>query len=197
MTDSATRITAYLARWSGGDRAAFDALVPRVEQELRRVARRCLRSERRDHTLQATALVNEAWMRLAGERAMAWSDRGHFFGVASQLMRFILVDYARRRCTPKRGGDLYRVSLSEAMDVTDAEFVGLLDVDAALERLEQIDERKARVATLRLFSGASVEEMMAALGVSEATVMRDWRFARAWLRRELGSAASADEPPST
>jgi RNA polymerase sigma-70 factor (ECF subfamily) len=193
MADGATRITACLSRWSGGDREAFDALVPRLEQELRKVARRCLRAERHDHTLQATALVNEAWIRLQAERAMAWSDRGHFLSVAAQVMRFILVDYARGRRAPKRGGDRHRVTLSEAMAVADASFVGLLDVDAALIRLEHIDPRKARVATLRLFTGASFEEITAALGVSEATVMRDWRFARAWLQREL-SRVTADLP---
>ena len=114
---------------------------------------------------------------------MAWNDRGHFLAVAAQVMRFILVDYARRRRAPKRGGDLNRVTLSEAMVVADASFVDVLDLDAALTRLDRIDPRKARVAALRLFTGASVEEMIAALGVSEATVMRDWRFARAWLQR--------------
>ena len=188
-----TPITAYLVQWTDGDRAAFDALVPLVEHELRRLARRCLRSERHHHTLQATALVNEAWIRLAAERDMRWHDRGHFFAVAAQLMRFILVDYARRRNAPKRGGDLCRVSLSEAFDVVDERFAGLLDVDAALSRLERIDERKARVATLRLFAGASVDETAQALGVSGVTVMRDWRFARAWLHRELLSGAT--NPP--
>ena len=201
MADGATRITACLVRWSGGDREAFDALVPRLEYELRKVARRCLRAERRDHTLQATALVNEAWIRLEAERAMAWNDRGHFLAVAAQVMRFILVDYARRRCAPKRGGDLNRVTLSEAMVVADASAVDVLDLDAALTRLGRLDPRKARVAALRLFTGASVEEMIAALGVSEATVMRDWRFARAWLQRELARSpvrepSSPAGPPS-
>jgi RNA polymerase sigma factor (TIGR02999 family) len=189
-----TSITGYLAQWTDGDRAAFDALVPLVEQELRRLARRCLRSERQHHTLQATALVNEAWIRLAAERDMRWHDRGHFFAVAAQLMRFILVDYARRRNAPKRGGDLCRVSLSEALGVVDQRVAGLLDVDVALSRLEVVDARKARVATLRLFAGASVEETAQALGVSGVTVMRDWRFARAWLHRELQRAAPIPPP---
>ena len=197
MADGPIPLTACLARWSGGDRAAFDALVPRLEQELRLVARRCLRAERRDHTLQATALVNEAWIRLEAERAMAWSDRGHFLAVASQVMRFILVDYARRRHASKRGGDLLRVTLTEAMSVMDDGVASLLDIDAALQRLEQLDPRKARVVALRLFTGASFDEMTAALGVSEATIMRDWRFARAWLRRELGGPGADAERPAT
>jgi RNA polymerase sigma-70 factor, ECF subfamily len=182
---TARHLTGLLADWSRGDRAAFDALVPIVEEELRRLARRCLHRERSHHTLQPTALVNEAWIRLAGERAMDWNDRGHFFAVAAQLMRFILVDYARRRATPKRGGDLCRVTFTEALALAGERTSGLLDIDDALSRLERIDARKARVATLRLFAGASVEETASALGVSGVTVMRDWRFAKAWLHREL------------
>jgi len=186
MTDKpAPAITAYLARWSDGDRAAFDALLPLVEGELRRLARRMLRGERGDHTLQPTALVNEAWLRFEGERAMRWRDRGHFFAVAAQIMRFILVDYARRHQSEKRGGGFYRVSLSDVLDLADVRFDGIVDIDDALTRLARADERKARVATLRLFAGATVEETADALGVSAITVMRDWRFARAWLRREL------------
>jgi RNA polymerase sigma factor (TIGR02999 family) len=174
-----------LSDWGGGNREAFDALVPLVEEELRRIARRCLARERDHHTLQPTALVNEAWIRLAGERAMRWNDRGHFFAVAAQLMRFILVDYARRRRSSKRGGDLCRVSLTEALQLPDHPHGRLLQIDDALTTLERHDVRKAQVAMLRLFSGASVEETAQALGVSEVTVMRDWRFARAWLHREL------------
>ena len=116
---------------------------------------------------------------------MRWRDRGHFFAVAAQIMRFILVDYARRRQTEKRGGDFCRVSLSDVLEVTAVRFDGIVDIDAALTRLARADERKARVATLRLFAGATVEETAEALGVSSITVMRDWRFARAWLKREL------------
>lgn len=178
-------MTAYLQRWSGGDRAAFDALLPLVEAELRRVARRNLRGERGDHTLQPTALVNEAWLRLEGERRMQWRDRGHFFAVAAQIMRFILVDYARRRRAEKRGGDACRVSLSDVLELPERGIGRLVDIDDALSRLERLDERKARVATLRLFAGATVEETASAVGVSGVTVMRDWRLARAWLQREL------------
>jgi RNA polymerase sigma-70 factor, ECF subfamily len=147
-------VTAYLERWSEGDRAAFDALLPLVEAELRRVARRSLRRERADHTLQPTALVNQAWLRLEGERSMRWRDRGHFFAVAAQVMRYILVDYARRRGAGKRGGDVYRVSLSEALDVADSRVARVVHLDAALSRLERRAPRKAKVATLRLFAGA-------------------------------------------
>jgi RNA polymerase sigma factor (TIGR02999 family) len=182
---TAQAITSYLARWSDGDREAFDVLLPLVEGELRRIARRSLRGERHDHTLQPTALVNEAWLRLEGERGMRWRDRGHFFAVAAQIMRFILVDYARRRQAEKRGGDFCRVSLSDVIELTPVRVDGIVDLDAALTRLARADERKARVATLRLFAGATVEETADALGVSSITVMRDWRFARAWLQREL------------
>ena len=187
-------ITAYLVQWSDGNPAAFAELIPLVEHELRLVARRVLRSERQHHTLQATALVNEAWIRLVDERGMQWQDRGHFFAVAAQLMRFILVDYARRRGATKRGGDLCRVSLSEALDVPDDRVTGLLDVDAALSRLERLDARKARVAVLRVFAGASIAETGRALGISDVTVTRDWRFARAWLHRELTGTPSATPP---
>jgi RNA polymerase sigma factor (TIGR02999 family) len=129
--------------------------------------------------------VNEAWIRLASERAMRWNDRGHFFAVAAQLMRFILVDYARRHRSPKRGGDLCRVPLTEALALPGQPHGRLLQIDDALTRLERHDMRKAQVAVLRLFSGASVEETARVLAVSEVTVMRDWRFARAWLHREL------------
>ena len=179
------RVTALLWDWSDGNRASFDALVPLVERELRAIARRCLARERNHHTLQPTALVNEAWIRLAAERGMTWHDRGQFFAVAAQLMRFILVDYARRRSAPKRGGDLYRVTLSETLLSSEDRTLGLLQIDAALTRLERHDTRKAHVASLRLFCGASVDETAQALGVSAVTVMRDWRFARAWLHREL------------
>jgi RNA polymerase sigma factor (TIGR02999 family) len=179
------RLTGLLDDWSAGNRASFDALVPLVERELRAIARRCLARERNHHTLQPTALVNEAWIRLAAERGMTWHDRGQFFAVAAQLMRFILVDYARRRSAPKRGGDRSRVTLTDALLSSEDRTFGLLQIDAALTRLERHDTRKAHVASLRLFCGASVDETAQALGVSAVTVMRDWRFARAWLHREL------------
>ena len=189
-----SEITAYLVQWGRGEPAAFAALAPLVERELRRLARRSLRGERPDHTLQTTALVNEAWIRLANERDIQWHNRAHFFGVAAQLMRFILVDYARRHNAAKRGGGMRRVSLSEALGIPDERYAGLLELDAALSRLERIDERKARVATLRLFAGASLEETALTLGVSTITVTRDRRFARAWLERELRGAERPASP---
>lgn len=182
----ASSVTAYLARWGEGDRAAFDSLVPLVEAELRRLARLALRSERPNHTLQPTALVNEAWLRLEGESRMHWRSRSHFLGVAAQLMRFILVDYARRRQAQKRGGLVERISVSGDAVPAAEDLVTSLELDDALSRLERSDARKARVATLRLFAGATVEETAEALGVSPITVMRDWRFARAWLQAQLG-----------
>jgi RNA polymerase sigma factor (TIGR02999 family) len=178
-------VTGLLCDWSKGDRASFDALVPLVERELRAIARRCLSREREHHTLQPTALVNEAWIRLAAERGMTWHDRGQFFAVTAQLMRFILVDYARRRGAPKRGGDRHRVTITDALVASEDSTPGLLQIDAALTRLERLDVRKAHVASLRLFCGATVDETARALGVSAVTVMRDWRFAKAWLHREL------------
>jgi RNA polymerase sigma factor (TIGR02999 family) len=174
-----------MADGAPGDAPNLDALMPAVYAELRRLAAHYLKGERPGQTLQPTALVNEAWLRLEGERGMRWRDRGHFFAVAAQIMRFILVDYARRRQAEKRGGDFCRVSLSDVIELTPVRVDGIVDLDAALTRLARADERKARVATLRLFAGATVEETADALGVSSITVMRDWRFARAWLQREL------------
>ena len=180
-------VTELLTAWSDGDRSALDALIPLVHDDLKRLARRFMARERTGHTLQPTALVHEAYVRLAGERAMRWQNRAHFLGVAAQLMRFILVDAARRRRIPRRGGDLRRVSFDEALVVADDRPDSLLALDEALSRLARIDGRKARVAEMRLFGGCSVEESAEALDVSAVTVMRDWRFAKAWLQRELES----------
>lgn len=178
-------VTSQLRRWGEGEPAAFDEVMPVVEAELRRLARRCLRVERRAHTLQPTALVNEAWLRLRDERAVQWCNRAHFFAVAARLMRFILVDYARKRLARKRGGDVFHTTLSEASDLAQASCAGLLEIDDALQRLENIDARKGRVATLRLYSEASLDEIAETLGVATVTVARDWRFARAWLHQQL------------
>jgi RNA polymerase sigma factor (TIGR02999 family) len=178
-------VTGHLRRWSDGDHDAFDALMPLVESELRRLARRHLRRERREHTLQPTALVNEVWLRLRQERGMQWHDRAHFYAMAVRLMRFVLVDYARKRLTGKRGGQVLRVSLSEAFGVADASCEGLVQIDDVLRRLEVLDDRKGKVATMRLFSDASVDDIAEVLGISPVTVARDWRFARAWLHQAL------------
>ena len=181
------RVAVLLDAWSNGDRSALDDLIPLVYDDLKRLARRFMAREPAGHTLQPTALVHEAYVRLAGERSMRWESRTHFLAVAAQLMRFILVDSARRRRVPKRGGDLRRVPFEDALLVADNRPASLIALDEALSDLAKIDQRKVRVAEMRLFGGASVEDTAEALGISGVTVMRDWRFAKAWLQRELGS----------
>lgn len=186
MPTPATGVTALLHAWSGGDRAALDAVMPLVHQELKRLARRHLRHERADHTIQPTALVNEAYLRLVGENRMTWRDRAHFLAVSAQLMRFVLVDYARRRAAIRRGGADAAVILDVDLLQADAMSIDrVIALDAALAGLAAIDERKARIVEMRAFAGLSVEECAAVLGVAAVTVMRDWRFARAWLQHEL------------
>jgi RNA polymerase sigma-70 factor, ECF subfamily len=179
----AAPVTDFLHAWSGGDREALDAIIPLVHAELKRLARRRLAGERPNHTIQPTALVNEAYLRLRNERGMQWQDRSHFLAVAAQLMRFILVDHARKRRNQKRGGDHEVVALD--MDVADVGTEGVLRIDHALTDLAKVDERKARVVELRVFAGLSVDESARLLGVSPETIGRDWKFARAWLQREL------------
>ena len=179
-------VTRLLVRWEGGDRAALDALMPLVEQELRQLARSYLRRERSGHTLQPTALVNEAYLKLVDQRDARWQSRAHFYGVAAQLMRRILVDHARARAAEKRGGpQAYAVTLGEADRVSAQPAVDLLAVHEALEELAALDAQQARVVELKFFGGLTIEETAEALGVSHATVERDWKAARAWLRRKL------------
>jgi RNA polymerase sigma factor (TIGR02999 family) len=182
-------VTQLLGDWSGGDREAIDELMPLVYEELRRIARRHMAQERVGHTMQATALVNEAYLKLKARRGAKWQNRAQFFAVAAQMMRHILVDYARRHSRGKRGGALHQVTLDEAMLVTCTKADEIIALDDALEKLEQFDRRKSEVATLRFFAGLSVEETASALEVSVETVTRDWRFARAWLQKELRAAA--------
>jgi len=179
-------ITHLLKEWSAGDPRALDRLTPLVYEELRHQAARYLRRERRSHTLQTTALIHEAYLRLIDAKDVHWQSRAHFFAIAANLMRRILVDHARRRDADKRGGSRVRVQLDEALAVADEADVDLLAIDEALDRLAVIDPQQARVVELRFFSGLSVEETAAALGVSPKTVKRDWSVARAWLRREIG-----------
>jgi RNA polymerase sigma-70 factor, ECF subfamily len=174
-----------LDAWSQGDRAALDALTPLVHDDLKRLARRHLTRERADHTIQPTALVNEAFLRLAGERRMRCEDRAHFLAVAAKLMRFILVDYARRRRLQRRGGGVVHISLDPDLEVADKAAPSVIAVDEALSSLAKLDQRKAQVVELRVFAGLTCEESARLLSVSPGTVARDWRFARAWLRREL------------
>jgi len=178
-------VTQLLLAWRDGDESALEKLTPIVYEELRRIARRCMAGERNEHSLQATALVNEAYLRLVDTRRVQWQGRGHFYAIAARLMRRILVDHARSRDARKRGGDARRVSLKETALVSQEPEVDLIDLDAALQKLAAQDQRKERVVELRFFAGLDVQETADVLGVSPDTVMRDWRLARAWLAREL------------
>jgi RNA polymerase sigma-70 factor (ECF subfamily) len=160
-------------------------LIPLVEHELRQIARHCMAGERAGHSLQATALVNEAYIRLVDGKAVEWHDRAHFLAVSARVMRRILVDHARARRYQKRGGDAVRVSFDESLVVTTELSTDVVALDAALEALSKFDERKSRVVEMRFFGGLSVEETASVLGVSPSTVMGDWRLAKAWLKREL------------
>jgi RNA polymerase sigma factor (TIGR02999 family) len=180
-------VTRLLHDWSHGDRAALDALIPLVHAELHRLARGFLARERPGHTLQPTALVNEAYLRLVGERAMEWQSRAHFLGVAAQLMRFILVDHCRRKNYQKRGGATQHLPLDDAVDASHERGAALVALDDALARLQQIDPRKSKIAELKYFGGLSAEEIGQSLCVSEKTILREWRLAKAWLQHELAS----------
>jgi RNA polymerase sigma-70 factor (ECF subfamily) len=178
-------ITQLLSAWSEGDKAALDALIPVVYDELRRQASRYLRRERPGHTLQTTALINEAYLRLFDQRAMKWQNRAQFFGIAAQLMRRILVDHARAKHRAKRGGSEIRVSLTDATSVTKEPDLDLVQLDEALNKLAEIDPQQSKIVELRFFSGLNVQETAAALNISPATVKRDWSVAKAWLHREI------------
>ena len=190
-TSASADVTQMLRAWSEGDRDALDRLTPVVYQELRRLARRHLRGERAGHSLEATALVNEAYMRLVDYRRMQWQDRAHFFAVSAQLMRRILVEHARRH-NLKRGGAVQHVSLEQAARVGGGQSEDLVALDDAMNELARIDARKAQVVELRFFGGLSVEETAEALKISPATVMRDWTTAKAWLYRDLTSEAVSE-----
>jgi len=174
-----------LVDWSNGDQAALDKLLPLVNDELRRLARRYMRRESPGHTLQTSALVNEAYLRLIDQKHVQWQNRAHFFGIAAQLMRRILIDHARSHHYAKRGGGALKVSLDEAAAVTEARAAELLAVDEALEKLTAMDERKGRIVELRFFGGLTEEETAEVIGVSLPTAQREWRAAKAWLRRML------------
>ncbi len=168
-----------------GDRKALDELLPLVYGELRRIADRYLRRERADHTLQPTALVHEAYLRLVDQREVEWQNRAHFFGVAAQMMRRILVDHARAQQTTKRGGGGIKVSLDDVLEISDEQLEGMIALDDALQALEKIDPQKSRIVELRFFGGLSIEETAEALGVGTATVIRQWRMAKAFLYKEV------------
>jgi RNA polymerase sigma-70 factor, ECF subfamily len=178
-------VTQLLLAWSEGDQTAFDKLVPLVYAGLHRLAKRYMRDERPEHTLQATALIHEAYVRLIDAKRVRWEGRGHFFGVAARLMRQILVDFARERGYQKRGGAVRPVSLDEALVVSGKQDDGLVALDEALSALAEIDGRKSQVVELRFFGGLSIEESAEALKVSPETVRRDWRLAKSWLFQRL------------
>lgn len=188
-------VTELLMRWRGGDAHALDRLVPIVYGELRRLAQYHLGSERSDHTLQATALVHEAYLRLTGKDHPKWRDRTHFFAVAAMVMRRILIDDARRRSAVRHGGDLLRVPLEETPLVDDGK-LDLLALDECLCSLAKVDRRKSQVVSLRFFCGLTATETAQALGISVASVKRDWKLAKAWLLRELENGASERTAPS-
>jgi len=182
-------VTELLVAWSNGNQAARDQLMGVVYDELHRLARRYMRRESPGHTLQTSALLNEAFLRLVDQKNVQWQNRAHFFGIAAQMMRRILVDYARSRNYAKRGGGARALSLDEALVVSDARNEEVVNVHEALERLTEFDSRKGQIVELRFFGGLSIEETAEILGVSPGTVMRDWTLAKAWLHRELSSVA--------
>jgi RNA polymerase sigma-70 factor (ECF subfamily) len=183
-------VSQLLQSWSQGDKSAFDQLVPIVQAELRRMARRYMAREKAGHTLQTSALINEAYLRLVDQTGVPWQGRAHFFGVAAQVMRHILVDHARRKRYAKRGGGAFKVSLSGIALVAEQRADELLALDDALTALARYDERKSRIVELRFFSGLTVEETAEVLGIAPITVMREWRAAKAWLQDTLRSTSS-------
>ena len=189
---SPTDVTDLLHAWSNGDRSALDRLVPLVYQELRSLARRYMRQERADHTLQATSLINEAYVRLIDVNRIQWQSRAHFLAVAAQAMRRILVESARRRHRQKRGGDVVVVALDESQDIGHDKGADLVALSDALTALASFDARMGQVVELRFFGGLSVEETADVLHVSPETVMRDWKTAKAWLLRELSQGNPED-----
>ncbi len=190
-TPASPKLTELLLAWGEGNEQALDQFLPLVYRELHRMARHYMAGERPGHTLQASALVNEAYLRLVDVRRMQWQNRAHFFGVAAQLMRRILVDFGRRRHYQKRGAGIRPVRLNEALDVAAAHSTNLMALDDALNALGEVDPRRVRVVELRFFAGLTVEETAEVLKVSPETVLRDWRLAKTWLHRELRKDATA------
>jgi RNA polymerase sigma-70 factor, ECF subfamily len=189
-------ITNILRRWGGGEKSAFDELMPLVYRELHRIAHARLRGERADHSLESTELVHEAWLRLVDQTKADWRDRVHFYAVSSRVIRHILVDQARARLREKRGGGMTRLTLNENVAWGPARDVDVVALDDALRDLTRLDERQGKVVELRYFAGLDIEETAAALGVSVATVNRDWVTGRAWLMRQMGARPYAEDPAS-
>ena len=192
-THSPKEITRLLVAWSDGDQSALEELAPLVHSELHRLAHHYMSRERPGHTLQTSALVNEAFVRLIDWKNVRWQNRAHFFAVSAQLMRRILVDFARDRQYLKRGGGALRVTLGEAAAFTVERGADLVALDEALTALSEVDQRKGQVVEMRFFGGLSVKEVAEVLKVSEETVMRDWRLAKVWLLRELDKTVISDE----
>ncbi len=189
--DPSSPVTELLVRWRDGDREALEALMPLVYDELRRLAHHYLRQERSDHTLQSTALVHEAYLRLAGQNPPQWQNRAHFFGIAAHVMRQILVEYARGRGAAKRGGNACRLTLDEAVALPQQLDVDVVELDRALTGLAELDAQQSRIVELRFFAGLTIEDTSEVLGISPATVKRDWVTARAWLYRAMSGEAPA------
>ena len=185
MKPSQNEVTRLLLNWNNGDRAALDQLVPLVYDELRRLAHHYMRQEREGHTLQTTALVNEAYLRLIDQNSVRWQDRAHFFAIAAQMMRRILVDYARSRRYAKRGGEAHQVSFDESAIVSPQKGAELVAVDEALTDLATRDARKSKIVELRFFGGLNIEETAEVMGISATTVQREWRSAKAWLYQAI------------
>ncbi|HEY3627401.1 MAG TPA: sigma-70 family RNA polymerase sigma factor [Terracidiphilus sp.] len=191
MQDStSTPVTELLVRWRSGDKDALQSLMPLVYDEMRRLAHRYLRRERPGHTLQSTALVHEAFVRLTGTVPPQWEDRAHFFGIAAHLMRQILVEYARSRHAGKRGGTVLKLAIGSIEEPSSRPDLDIVALDDALKDLARIDPQQSRVVELRFFSGLSIEDTAEVMGISESTVKRDWNTARVWLYRELDRTAS-------
>lgn len=191
MTPSSQSITQLLVEWRDGDQTALDRLIPLVHQELRRLAHHYLKQERHEHTLQTTALVNEAYLKLVDHKGMHWQNRAHFFAVAAQAMRRILVDHARTRDALKRGGGLVMTNLDEAAALVDTQAADLLALNDALNRLAQLDARKSRIVELRYFGGMTFEETAEVIGLSPTTINREWKSAKTWL---LKTMSQQDKP---
>ena len=188
--DVSSPVTELLVRWREGDREALESLMPLVYGELRRLAHYYLQRERSDHTLQSTALVHEAYLRLAGQNPPQWQNRAHFFGIAAHLMRQILVEYARAHGAAKRGGaSVCKLTLEDAVQLPKRVDLDVVALDDALQRLNELDEQQSRIVELRFFGGLTIEDTSEVLGISPATVKRDWTSARAWLHREIARGA--------
>jgi RNA polymerase sigma factor (TIGR02999 family) len=185
MSNPTHEVTSLLSDWNNGQQDALEQLMPLVYDELRRIAKRYLRKERDDHTLQTTALVHEAYIRMIDQNHANWQNRAQFFGVAANMMRRILVDHARGHTADKRGGGIAKLSLDEAIEIADQKEVDLIALDDALNNLAELDEQQSRVVELRFFAGLTVEETAEVMKLSPATIKREWSMAKAWLHREL------------